>query len=420
MTECLCDLEQHRQNDSQKPNLITVEKAQAEMARLARCQVGIEEVPLELAQGRILASDVFATLSVPPYDNSAMDGYGLNIDDLPQNHQLQVTQRVPAGTSPSSLQSGTAIRIFTGAPVPTGVDTVVPQEQVRQLEGTRIEITATPTRGQNIRRAGEDVQAGARLLAAGTRLEAAELGVLASQGISDIPVYRRLRVAVVTTGNELITPGQPLKAGQIYNSNSVTIGAALQRLGCEVTRFPTLADSGQATRDALAKSASEHDLVITTGGVSVGDEDYVRPALESLGYLHLWGIAMKPGKPFAFGQIGTTPVVCLPGNPTAALVTFEVMAIPLLRRLMGTKPTKARATSLPAGFNRRKTTVRQEYLRVFLDQTSGVPTAIPAGSQSSGVLSVASKADGYFIIPPQTPVNEGEHYDFVYRDNFYQ
>lgn len=422
MTECLCDRVQEQQQHQgvQTKALVPVAAAKATLNAMAQCRVATEQVTLENARGRILAETLRAIITVPPHDNSAMDGYGLCLAELARDQQITVSQRVPAGQSPTPLQPGTAVRIFTGAPIPEGVDTVVPQEQVNVLDPARIEIQASPVKGQNIRRAGEDMQAGRALLAAGTRLEAAEIGLLASQGIADIPVFKPLRVAIVTTGDELVMPGQRLEPGQIYNSNSYTLRAALQCLGCDVTDVHTIADNASATRDALKNAARDHDLVITTGGVSVGDEDHIRPAVEQLGQLEFWGVAMKPGKPFAFGQIGETPFLGLPGNPMATLVTFEILAIDFIRVLMGTRPLPGRTLSLPAGFSRSKTTHREEYVRVRLDDTTGRLRAVLAGSQSSGVLSVASASDGYLIIPPQTPVTEGTHYDFVDRDHFYR
>lgn len=420
MTDCVCDLERPGNYSQKAKALMPVATAQATLARIAQRCVGQELRKLEDCQGRILACDLRAMQTVPPHDNSAMDGYGLRLADLPGNHTLAVSQRVPAGSAPAALTGGTAVRIFTGAPIPAGVDTVVPQEQVTVLGDGRIQLQITPTRGQNIRRAGEDMQAGAGLLTAGTRLEAAEIGLLASQGLAEVEVFEVLKVAVVTTGDELAAPGQPLAAGQIYNSNAFTLRAALQRLGCAVTQVCVVADTFDATRDALAQAADNHDLVITTGGVSVGDEDHVRPAVQALGSLQLWGIAMKPGKPFAFGHIGETPFLGLPGNPMAALVTFEVLAVDYIRRLMGARSAPVTPLPVPAGFRRVKANPRQEYLRVMLDTKSGEARAQLAGSQSSGVLSVASRADGYLIIPPHQTIIEGAHYGFVHRDQFYR
>ncbi|BES72772.1 molybdopterin molybdotransferase MoeA [Marinobacter nanhaiticus D15-8W] len=420
MTECICDLERPGNYSQKAKALLPVATAQATLSEIARIRVGREQRRLEDCQGRILATDLHAVQTVPPHDNSAMDGYGVSLADLPEHRTLAVSQRVPAGTVPLPLVEGTAVRIFTGAPIPAGVDAVIPQEQVTVLGDQHIQLHITPVRGQNIRRAGEDIHIGEALLEAGTRLEAAEIGLLASQGIEAVEVYAQLRVAVLTTGNELVAPGQALAPGQIYNSNAFTLRAALERLGCRVTQVDVVEDSFDATRDGLARAAADHDLVITTGGVSVGDEDHVRPAVQALGSLKIWGIAMKPGKPFAFGQIGETPFLGLPGNPMAALVTFEVLASDYIRRLMGARVQPVIPTPIPAGFNQTRTNPRQEYLRVVLDMRSGEPRAVLAGSQSSGVLSVASRADGYLIIPPHQTIMEGALYGFVHRDQFYR
>lgn len=419
MSECICDIERPRQASEKVKQLMSVEDAKSALADMARILVGRKQVLLAHCQGRILARDLYAAQTVPPHDNSAMDGYGLSLEDLPENRVLSVAQRVPAGVFPAAHEKRTAVRIFTGAPIPAGVDTVIPQEQVNLLADGRIELQVVPKLGQNIRRAGEDIQAGTLLLAAGTRLEAAEIGLLASQGIPTVETFVPLRVAVVTTGDELAKPGQPLGPGQIYDINSFALRGALERLGCQVTQIGLVADTLSATREALAQAAESHDLVITTGGVSVGDEDHVRAAVEALGSLHLWGIAIKPGKPFAFGRIGQTPFLGLPGNPAAALVTFEVLAADFVRQLMGGRNRQVQPLHVPAGFSRARTNPRQEYLRVVLRNGEGSLKADLAGSQSSGVLSVASRADGYLIIPPHQPITEGLDYGFVHRDQFY-
>lgn len=420
MTDCICDLERPGHYSQKAKALMPVATAQATLSDIGRVRVGREWRRLEDCEGRILAETLYATHTVPPHDNSAMDGFGLCLADLSEDHTLPVSQRVPAGTVPSPLTKGTAVRIFTGAPIPAGVDTVVPQEQVTTLGDDCIQLQVKPVPGQNIRRAGEDMQAGNALLDAGTRLQAAEIGLLASQGMAQVEVFEPLRVAILTTGDELAMPGQTLARGQIYNSNAFTLRAALERLGCAVTQVDVVEDTLIATRDALAHAANSHHLVMTTGGVSVGDEDHVRPAVQALGSLQLWGIAMKPGKPFAFGHVGETPFLGLPGNPMAALVTFEVLASDYIRRLMGARVYPITPIPVRAGFSRPKTNPRQEYLRVALDTGCGELRAVLAGSQSSGVLSVASRADGYLIIPPHQTVIEGAPYDFVHRDQFYR
>lgn len=424
---CICDAPAALRPGQDKAPLVPVETVQARLAASAICLAGVETQPLSACQGRILASNVYANQTVPPHDNSAMDGYGIRFADTRDSLAFSVSQRVPAGSAPEPLVPGTAVRIFTGAPIPAGVDTVVPQENVEILENRQVRLKAQPGMGQNIRRAGEDVSLGDALLPAGSRLEAAEIGLLASQGRTQVEVRKRLRVCVLTTGDELVAPGQLLAPGQIYNSNAYTLTAALERLGCEVQQMTTVADSLAITRGALARAARTCDLVITTGGVSVGDEDHVRRAVETLGSLNTWGIAMKPGKPFAFGEVSGAPFVGLPGNPMAALVTFEILVIDHVRRLMGALTRTLRPFPVRAGFSRQKTIARQEYLRVRLSYHpndhqnchQAEPVAQLAGSQSSGVLSVASLSDGYLLVPAHRTIEEGECYGFISRNQLY-
>ena len=411
---CGCD-----QHSARKTPLLSVQQAQDTLTDHARCLVGEETLPLAEAQGRTLAAFITAPISIPPHDNSAMDGYGLNSHDLALGLTFPVSQRVAAGQAPERLLPGTCVRIFTGAPIPAGVDVVVPQERVTRLADGGVQVPADLRAGDNIRLAGEDVRAGALLLQTGSRLEGAEIGLLASQGIAEVTVRQRLKVQVLTTGDELVQPGQPLRSGQIYNSNQYTLMAALQRLGCEVSCRHWVADSFDSTREALAAAADQADLVISTGGVSVGEEDHVRAAVADLGALHFWGVAMKPGKPFTFGQVLGTPFIGLPGNPMAALVTFEVLVIDYLLRLMGRQTRPLMHFPVESGFTRERTTPRQEYLRVRLDCADFEPVAHLAGSQSSGVLSVATLADGYLVVAPNQPVVKGERYGFIPRPQLY-
>ncbi|MCH8498204.1 MAG: molybdopterin molybdotransferase MoeA [Marinobacter sp.] len=399
--------------------LLSVQEAQDILADQARCLVGTETVPLAEAQGRTLAEFITAPIAIPPHDNSAMDGYGLNSQDLARGLTFPVSQRVAAGQVPERLLPGSCVRIFTGAPIPEGVDVVVPQERVTRLADGGVQVPAGLQPGGNIRLAGEDVRAGALLLQTGARLEGAEIGLLASQGIPAVPVRQRLRVQVLTTGDELVQPGQPLQPGQIYNSNQYTLMAALQRLGCDVSCRHWVADSFDNTREALAAAADQAHLVISTGGVSVGEEDHVRSAVAELGEVRFWGVAMKPGKPFTFGQVLDTPFIGLPGNPMAALVTFEVLVIDYVRRLMGRQTRPLMHFPVESGFTRERTTPRQEYLRVRLDCADFEPVAHLAGSQSSGVLSVATLADGYLVVAPNQPVVKGERYGFIPRPQLY-
>ncbi|MDX1589951.1 MAG: molybdopterin molybdotransferase MoeA, partial [Oleiphilaceae bacterium] len=273
------------------------------------------------ALGRVLAQPVTARVTVPPADNSAVDGYAIRWQDARQDNPLPLSQRIPAGDDPQPLRPGTAARIFTGAAIPPGADTVLMQEHCQEdSQGQHVTLNKPPQQGQNIRPAGQDIRAGEPLLEAGTRLLPQHLGLLASVGLAEVNVHRRLRVAILSTGDELVSPGEPLAPGKIYNSNRFLLKGLLESARCDILDLGDVADSFQATCDALANGAADADLIISTGGVSVGDEDHVRSAVQSLGRLDLWRLAIKPGKPFAFGQVGATPFVGLPGNPAAVLV----------------------------------------------------------------------------------------------------
>lgn len=348
------------------------------------------------ALGRVLALDVVSALDVPPADNSAMDGYALRLADVAApGSVLPVSQRIAAGSVPATLQLGTAARIFTGAQVPAGADAVVMQEYCTAVgEGVRIDTLPKP--GQNIRRRGEDVQHGAVVLPAGTRLDAQSLGMAASVGAASVQVARRPRVALFSTGDELVTPGEPLRPGAIYNSNRYTLRGLLQSLGCECVDLGIVPDKLAATRDALREAAQDSDLILTSGGVSVGEEDHLRPALEAEGRLEFWQIAMKPGKPLAFGQVdraGAGPVwyIGLPGNPVSSFMTFLLAVRPVLLRLQGASDLSMRGSLLRADFDWPKADMRREFLRV---RRSAEGTLELFPNQSSGVLTSVVWGDG--------------------------
>lgn len=408
-TDCPCD----------RPAVVassklTVAEAQERLALHARCVVGVENLPLAHAEGRILAQTAVARLNVPPHDNSAMDGYGFRLADIEVGAAITVSQRVPAGGHPSPLTSSTCVRIFTGAPIPPGVDVVVPQEDVTVLPNGQICLFALPREGQHIRRAGEDTRTGMRLLDSGRRLGPVELGLLASQGVDQVSVYRPLRVGLITTGNELVLPGSPLEGGQIYNSNRYQLTAALHRLGCDVTATH-IADDAVATREALLATASTCDLVLTTGGVSVGEEDHVKAAVAEHGEILFTGVAMKPGKPFTFGHVKGSAMIGLPGNPAASLVTFDILTASHIRRLAGETLPSLRGFPVEADFTLPRAIPRQQYLQARLAFSGGTPVARLNGSQSSGVLSSAADADGYLVIPPYQTVERGMTYEFILR-----
>ncbi|MDO6562859.1 molybdopterin molybdotransferase MoeA [Amphritea sp. 1_MG-2023] len=400
--------------DQSNPALMPVTEALRALLAQAKPLVETEVLPISEALGRVLAEDQCSAVDVPPQDNSAMDGYALNSVALAElsDNSLSVSQRIPAGAAPAALEAGTAARIFTGSEIPLGADTVVMQENilVSEVDGqARIEILESPPVGNNIRRRGQDIRQGQVVMTAGTRLMASHLGVLASVGIAEIQVYKPLKVAVLATGDELIMPGNPLQAGQIYNSNLFTLKGLLQGLNCDVVISTMVEDTREGTIAALKQASEQADCIITSGGVSVGEEDHVKAAVESQGELKLWKLAIKPGKPMAFGYVNGKPLLGLPGNPSAVLVTFTILARPFLLQSMGADSSPPLTLSVEAGFSRPRAIGRQEYLRV--DIQAG--RAVLAHSQSSGVLSSAVSAKGYLVVPAQTIVNEGDQLAFI-------
>ena len=344
----------------------------------ARPIAGTETVPLDEGLGRVLAASVASAVDVPGWDNSAMDGYAIRTADLePAAGRLRVAQRIPAGTAGLPLEPGTAARIFTGAPVPPGADTVVIQEHCER-DGDWVLIPADTQAGGNIRRAGEDLRAGAEAIPAGTRLGPQHLGLAACGGAAHLTVYRRLRVAVLASGDELVAPGKPLAPGQIYDSNRFAMNGLLRGLGCDVLDLGLVPDTLEETVDALARAAASADLVLTSGGVSVGEEDHVKPAIAQLGSLDLWSVAVRPGKPLAFGQVGGTPFLGCPGNPVSLFVTFCLFARPLVLRLQGIAGDLApRAFPVRAGFDWPRPDRRREFHRARLATgPDGEPEAI--------------------------------------------
>ena len=374
-----------------------------------------EELPTQAARGRVLARDVVSAVDVPPLDNTSMDGYAVRCADVPvAGTRLAVGQRIPAGSVGHSLAAGTAARIFTGAPVPPGADAVVMQELCRLEDGTLI-IDHVPYAGEWIRRRGEDIAAGRAVLSAGCLLGAAELGLAAAAGAATVTVFRRLRVALFSTGDELAMPGEPLKPGGIYNSNRFTLRALLEGLGCEVGDLGIVPDRLDATRAVLREAAATHDLILTSGGVSVGEEDHVKPAVEAEGVLDLWKIAIKPGKPLAFGHVrkvdgsGTAAFIGLPGNPVSSFVTFLVLVRPFIRAAQGAAATAPAALGLRADFV-WKGDPRREFLRVRRNATGGLEL-FP--NQSSGVLTSCAWADGLVDNPAGRAIASGDTVRFL-------
>ncbi|KPC49367.1 molybdopterin molybdotransferase MoeA [Amantichitinum ursilacus] len=367
-----------------------------------------EAVALNHAHHRVLAHDITAPLDVPGFDNSAMDGYALHIPDFaapPATYAI--VQRIAAGETGAELAAGHAARIFTGAPIPMGANAVVMQEDC-SVSGDTLRVNFQVKPQQHIRPRGDDVRAGSVVLRAGTRLRAQELGLLASLGIASITVMRPLRVALMCTGNELVEPGQALGAGQIYNSNRYLLNALLTSQGYQVSDFGIVRDDAVTTRDTLLKAAAEHDIVMTTGGVSVGDEDHVKAAVEAHGALDLWRMAIKPGKPFAQGHIrradgSHASFIGLPGNPVSGFVTFLVLVKPFLAKRQGALADTTEIQRFPAGFSRGAQT-RREYLRANLIDGRAVPVA----NQGSGVLTSAVISSGLLVVPENVAVQEGD------------
>lgn len=396
-----------------------LDEALAELLAQAAPLAGTDTVNTFDADGRVLAQAATSPLQVPPNDNSSMDGYAVRCADVPAaGVELPVAQRIPAGAFGVPLAAGTAARIFTGAPVPEGADAIVMQEDCEALDGDRVRVNAVPAQGQWIRRAGEDITRGAEVLAAGTRLTPAELGLAASIGLGTLQVARRPRVALFSTGDELVMPGEvppaQMKPGAIYNSNRFFLRAMLLRLGCEVSDLGIVPDRREATVAALREAAQGHDLILTSGGVSVGEEDHIKPAVERLGTLQLWQIAMKPGKPFAYGQIphagGSAHFMGLPGNPVSSFVTFGLLVRPFLLRLQGVRDVAPKAIAATAGFDWPRADKRREFLRVR-QGADGTLELFP--NQSSGVLTSAAWADGVVDNPAGQTIARGDTVRFL-------
>ena len=397
----------------QKPPMLTVTAALDLLLTAAKPITDIEITPTLSANGRILASAQTSQLNVPPADNTQMDGYAVRAEDCVSGAaRLPVSQRIPAGHVGQPLQPGTAARIFTGAMIPAGANAVVMQEMCT-TDGDAVIINHAPKSGEWIRRAGEDIQAGQEILPMGTRLQAQHLGLAASVGLAHLPVLRKLRVAVFFTGDELAMPGETLKAGAIYNSNRFVLRGLLENLGCELTDYGIVPDSLAVTRDTLRLAAEKHDLIITSGGVSVGEEDHVKPAVEAEGQLNMWQIAMKPGKPLAFGEInrigddrvGTAFFMGLPGNPVSSFVTFLLFVRPFILRLQGCNNVAPETYAMRADFAWTKADRRQEFLRVKFNASGGLDL-FP--HQGSGVLTSTVWGDGLVDNPAGETIAVGD------------
>ncbi|MDP3122151.1 gephyrin-like molybdotransferase Glp [Polynucleobacter sp.] len=403
-----------------KPPMLTAAQAREQLLMPAVPVSEVELVPMQAALGRVLAEDVVSLVDVPPLDNTSMDGYAVRTADT-QNpgSVLKIAQRIPAGSVGTELQAGTAARIFTGAPVPPGADAIVMQEDCSSPEGSidQVQVNIAPAFGQWIRRRGEDLTTGKVALSAGCVLRPQELGVAASAGLTHLPVKRRVRVAAFFTGDELSLPGEPLKPGGIYNSNRDTLLACIKALGCDATDLGIVPDRLDATRAALRQASKDHDLIITSGGVSVGEEDHIKPAVTAEGELNLWQIAIKPGKPLAFGSVrresnpGTsTWFIGLPGNPVSSFVTFLLFVRPFILKLQGREANQTQSYLMRADFDWFKADRRNEFLRVKLNNNGGLDL-FP--NQSSGVLTSASWGDGLVDCPPNQPIKVGDLVKYI-------
>jgi molybdopterin molybdotransferase len=395
--------------------MLSVDEALERLLAGANVIEGIETVATLAATGRVLAVPQSSTVNVPPLDNTSMDGYAVRSADTASGQaRLRISQRIAAGAIGRPLEPGTAARIFTGAPIPPNADAVVMQEQT-EADGEFVVVKHAPKPGEWIRRAGEDIRLGARILEAGAKLTPQATGLAASVGLAALPVRRRMKVAVFFTGNELVMPGEPLPEGAIYNSNRFTLIGLLQTLGCEVTDLGIVPDSLAATRAALAKAAAGTDLVVTSGGVSVGEEDHVKAAVDAEGHLDLWKIAVKPGKPLAFGSLrradgSSAHFIGLPGNPVSSFVTFLLFVRPFILRCQGVAEVPPRAYALRADFDWPKPDARREFLRAKMNAAGGLEL-FP--NQSSGVLTSTVWGDGLVDNPPKQAIAKGDVVRFL-------
>jgi molybdopterin molybdotransferase len=401
--------------------MLTAQQALDHLLSHAQSVSDSEVVAMQAALGRVLAESVNSLVDVPPLDNTSMDGYAVRCADTATPGQtLTIAQRIPAGSMGVQLEPGSAARIFTGAPVPPGADAVVMQEDCAINEGSpdHVQVNVVPQAGQWIRRQGEDLSAGKLALSAGTFLRPQELGVAASAGLTHLNVKRRVKVAAFFTGDELALPGQPLKPGGIYNSNRDTLLACLRSLGCDATDLGIVPDRLDATRDALRKASKDHDLILTSGGVSVGEEDHIKPAVTAEGRLDLWQIAIKPGKPLAFGAVrksespqdGEAWFIGLPGNPVSSFVTFLLFVRPFILKLQGRETKSIPPYMMRADFDWLKADRRNEFLRVKINQRGGLDL-FP--NQSSGVLTSASWGDGLVDCPPGQAIHAGDLVKYI-------
>jgi molybdopterin molybdotransferase len=398
--------------------MMSVDEAVAIIAARVSAVDEIQTVPLESADGRILAGDLSASLALPPFTNSAVDGYAVRNDDLPRREEASfpVSGRIQAGASaPAPVKPGHAVRIFTGAPMPEGADTVFMQEDVRVEETGKVILPAGLRAGANVRPMGEDIPQGSAALAGGSRLRPQDIALAAAFGLTQLQVRRRIRVAVFSTGNELVSPGSERKPAQLFDSNRFMLTAMLARLGCEVSDLGILRDDRAALAQGLKKVAGAHDLILTSGGVSTGEEDHVKAAVEEAGKLVLWRMAIKPGRPVAMGIIGGTPLIGLPGNPVASFVTFVHVVRPTVLALSGARPQALLPMPVRAAFTYRKKIGRREYVRVNLRKTDDDGCeAVKFPREGAGLLSSLVDTDGLVELGEEiTQVAAGQTVGFL-------
>jgi molybdopterin molybdotransferase len=401
--------------------LLSVDEALAQLLAGARPVAEVEQLSTLEASGRVLAAAQVSAMDVPPMDNSAMDGYAVRLSDLSSpDKKLRIAQRIPAGAVGKPLEPGTAARIFTGAPVPPGTDAVVMQEHC-SVADEFIHLKSKPAPGEWIRRTGSDIRKGGQVLAAGRKLLPQDTGLAASVGIGTLPVFRRLRLGLFFTGDELVMPGQPLAPGRIYNSNRFTLNGLAAAFGCEVRDYGIVPDNLPATREVLRRAAAENDLIVTSGGVSVGDEDHVKPAVEAEGSLLMWRIAMKPGRPLAFGKVGAgerqAAFIGLPGNPVSSFVTFLIFVRPFLLKTQGVADVAPRVVHARADFDWPEPDPRREFLRVKWNVQDGLdlyPT------QDSAVMTSTAWADGLVDNPAGQPIRRGDRVRFLPYSELYR
>lgn len=398
---------------------LTVDQARQQFADAVSCNLSAEFLSLANARQRTAAVDVVASVNVPPTDNSAMDGFAVAVSSLKATPcTLPISQIISAGSIPQPLKKGTAARIFTGAEIPQGADAVVIQENCDfeltdcQQNSSEVAIKVPVKVADNIRPVGQDLQVGDVLVRQGQVLNAIDIGLLASVGETQVSVYQPLTVALISTGDELIEPGEVLRSGQIYNSNRYMLAALCEQYGFNVIDRGIVEDTLEGTKTALAEAAQTADVIISTGGVSVGDEDYIRPALHELGDLEYWRVQMKPGKPVARGRVGDTPFIGLPGNPVSSYVVFQILALPMLERLQGQEPSSLRTFSVISEFTKKRV-MREEFIRVTLSGSGNRQCAVPFDNQSSGVLSSLSGADGLVRQRIDQTIQVGDSLEFL-------